>query len=107
MVATNDKDEDVIPPFQLSLQLSTHKDQVATVALLYFGANQNIISYDLWDALQQLELSSSTVFFQSFFKSTTTSRGKCYLKLCIGDQSMHTTFHVSQKGQASACMILG
>ena len=104
---TNEKDEDVIPPFQLNLQLSTHRAQVASIALLNSGADQNIISYDLWDGLQQPKLSSSTVSFQSFSKSTTTSQGKCCLKLCIGDQSMHTIFHVAQKEQASVDMILG
>ena len=105
--STNEEDEDVIPPFQLNLQLSTHKAQVALVALLDSGADQNIISYDLWDALRQLELSSSTISFQSFSTSTTTSQGKCCLKLRIGDQSMHTIFHVARKEQASVNMILG
>ena len=77
------------------------------VALLDFGADQNIILYDLWDALQQVEISSSMLSFQSFSKFTTTSKGKCYLKLCIGYQPMHTTFHVAQKEQASVDMILG
>ena len=35
------------------------------------------------------------------------SQGKCCLKLHIEDQSMHTTFHMAQKGQASVDMILG
>ena len=95
MFQTIEKDEDAIPPFQLNLQLCTYKAQVATVAFLNSRANQNIISYSLWNALQQPKLSSSIRAFQIFSKFTTTSQGKCYLKLCIGDQSMHTTFHVA------------
>ena len=77
------------------------------VALLDSEVDQNIISYDLWDAFKKLEISSSTISFWIFFKSTTMSQGKFYLKLCIGDQSMHSTFHVAQKGQVSVGMILG
>ena len=34
MAQTNEKGEDVIPPFQLNLKLSKHKAQVATIAYL-------------------------------------------------------------------------
>ena len=57
--------------------------------------------------LQQPKLSSSIIAFQSFSKFTTTSQGKCYLKLGIENQSMHTTFHVAWKDKASVDMILG
>ena len=107
IVQTNEANKDAIPPFQLNLQLSTHKTQVALIALLDSRIDQNIISYNLWDALQQPKLSSSTIAFQSFSKSTTMSQGKFCLKLCIRDQSMHTTFHVAQNDQASVDMTLG
>ncbi len=105
-IHTSDED-DFVDPFHIQLRMHTQQAAFQVSALIDSGADCNVLSYVVWDALDQSQLTNIHTNFHSFSGEETPSLGKCCIKLSIQNQPMYTTLYVVNKDQALVDVVLG
>ena len=76
-------------------------------ALIDSGADLNIISWDVWEAMGNPELTPTSINFVGFSANTTACLGKILLKVSIQDVPQYVLFYVANVGESIEQVILG
>ena len=71
------------------------------------GADLNIISWDVWEAMGNPELTPTSINFVGFSANTTACLGKILLKVNIQDVPQYVLFYVANVGESIEQVILG
>lgn len=61
------------------------------------GSSASIMFYDMWEAIDKLEILPWNFTFKSFNNTERTSIGACYVKILIQDAPMYELFYVADK----------
>lgn len=101
------EEEDFVEPFHIQLQMHTQTAAFHASALIDSGADCNVMSHEVWNALGNPTLTSVHTQFHSFSKEATPSLGKWCIKISIQDQPMYCTFYIANKDQALVDVVLG
>ena len=76
-------------------------------ALIDSGADLNIISWDVWAAMGNPELTPTSINFVGFSANTTACLGKILIKVSIQDVPQYVLFYVANVGESIEQVILG
>ena len=97
----------IVKPFRIATKFVTQKTAIGVNAFIDSGANLNILSWNVWEALGQPELTPTLINFVGFSANTTACLGKILLKVNIQDAPQYVLFYVANMNESIEQVILG
>ena len=104
---SEDEEDQFVEPFRLEINLLAQKATVSTHALIDSGADLNVISWEIWDAMGQPKLDPSKLRFIGFSQAESECLGSITFKVSIQDEPLYVKFYVATKGESVEHVILG
>ena len=104
---SEDEEDQFVEPFRLEINLLAQKATVSTHALIDSGADLNVISWEIWDAMGQPKLDPSKLRFIGFSQVESECLGNITFKVSIQDEPLYVKFYVATKGESVEHVILG
>ena len=97
----------IVEPFRVAIKFVTQKTAIGVNAFIDLGADLNILSWNVWDALGQPELTPTLINFVGFSANTTACLGIFLLKVNLQDEPQYVLFYVANMNESIEQVILG
>lgn len=97
----------MVETFRFAINLLMYKKTLLANSLIDLGANLNVISWETWNAMGQLELTPSTLNFLGFSTVAIICLGILILKINVQDEPMYISFYVANVIEFVEHVILG